>query len=629
MFASDSFLPSAFTDHDPNMPPSAIISPLSLSRMATSPCYFNKSTSNVPGDSLYSPQSSGAVRYPPPSKSSLSSHLLPNGTGGPNSFNGPVSYDHMSRVVSPSHLENNASHNSAAFPPAVRVSPNGMPHPRSVSADAASAPASAQIIRRLAQQNARIREAWEAERKYMEANRERVEEVYKEERMIMEDERLAWEAEKATLLEQISRLKDQVAVMDVDRIRLQGALQRFELEKAGKVAGFTVAVPGTGTQGGGADGSTQLSFPGFSSQPNDARFGLSNGTTERRSTNGSASASVSPTQIRSRFISPGSSRISPSRQPETSPFIPLNPNMQPTTADPVDFLASPKDEEPVPIVDIQIINPQLEGVPLKAPAIQKSTFTDSGPTPENSKCSSRNASPPGDSSKSRRSPTQEHTLEVLAAPEPDRLVMHAGHTPSHSLSVLGTAPGTEVATATGGTGGSTPTLAPTDMSSNPATLCDVRARFDSSDLQDDAYGGPDEPQPTLEATDDVALKGPLMVRNIPAHDEIFFKRLSEKLEDVSSGADAVPTCMKTPSEHEFQDPAEDKENSLAPNRDADAASSDRGSTADRDDLSDSQNKDEEIDVPLKLKKTANFEFTFLGSMIATTSGAPTTTHLLP
>ncbi|GKT66561.1 hypothetical protein ColTof4_04052 [Colletotrichum tofieldiae] len=613
MLASDSFLPSAFTDHDPNMPPSAVISPLSLSRMATSSSYFdNKPASNAPGHSLYSPQSSGAVRYPPQSQSFLSPHLLPNGANGASSLNGAISYDQMSRVVSPSHPENFASHNPSAFPPTVRVSPNGMPHPRSVSADAASAPASAQIIRRLAQQNARIREAWEAERKYMEANRERVEEVYKEERMIMEDERLAWEAEKTTLLGQISRLKEQVAVIDADKIRLQGALQRAELEKAGKVAGVTVAIPGTGTRGGGADGSTELSFPGFSSQPNDARFGFSNGTTERRPTNGSASASVSPAQIRSQFISPGSSRISPSRQPETSPFIPLNPNMQPTTADPVDFLGSPKDEEPVPIVDIQIINPQLEGVPLKAPAIQKSTFTDFGPTPENSKCSSRNASPPGDSAKSRRSPTQEHTLEVLAAPEPDRLVMHAGHTPSHSLSVLGTAPGTEVATAADGTGGSTPTLAPTDMSSNPATLCDVRARSDSSDLQDDVFGGPDEPQPTLEATDDVALKGPLMVRNIPAHDEIFFKRLSEKLEDVSSGADAVPTCMKTPSEDAFEGPTEDKENLLAVKQDADAAS-DRGSTTDRDDASESRSKVEEVDVPLKLKKTINFGAP-LGSM---------------
>ncbi|OLN86018.1 hypothetical protein CCHL11_05249 [Colletotrichum chlorophyti] len=614
MLASDSFLPSAFTDHDPNMPPSAVISPLSLSRMANSPGYFDNkpSTTNVALNPIYSPQSlSGAVRYSPQPHNFLSPHLHPNGAhnmNGVNCHSGPDSHEQMPAILSPTFSDKPAALNPSAVAP-VRITANGMPHPRSVSADAASAPASAQIIRRLAQQNARIREAWEAERKYMEANRERVEEVYKEERVIMEEERAGWDTEKTNLLEQIRLLKEQVAAAEGDKIRLQGTLQRFELERAGKVAGVTVALPGTG-RGGGAAGSTELSLPGFSSHLNDARFGSENGAGERRPTNGSASSSVSPAQIRSQFISPGSSRISPSRQPEFSPFIPLNPNMQPTTADPVDFLGSPKDEEPVPIVDIQIINPQLEGVPLKAPAIQKSTFTDSGVTPDNSKNSSRNPSPTGESGNSRRSPTKEQTIQVLAAPEIDRLVMHAGHTPSHSLSHLGTAPDTEVATAADGTGGSTPTLAPTDMSSNPATLYDVRARDDSSDVQDD--DGTEEPQPTLEAKDDVALKGPLMVRNIPAHDEIFFKKLSEKLEDVSRGSDAVPTCMKESTENLLDGPSEEKENTITIKSDADAAS-DKGLSADEGDGSDTQGKPQEVDIPLKLKKSTNFGAP-LGSM---------------
>ncbi|KAF6844275.1 hypothetical protein CMUS01_01244 [Colletotrichum musicola] len=605
MLASDSFLPSGFTDHDPNMPPSAVISPLSLSRMATSTCYFD-TRSNAPGNPVYSPQSYGAVRHP---QGFLSPNFPPNG------LNGSSPYDPRTATFSPTSLDSLASINPAAAPStAVRVAANGMPHPRSVSADAASAPSSAQIIRRLAQQNARIREAWEAERKYMEANRERVEEVYKEERAIMEEERVEWDLEKSSLLDQIRLLKEQVAAIEGDKTRLQGALQRLELEKAGKVAGVTIALPGTGTRVGGADGSTELSFPGFSSHPHDARFGLTNGAVpgERRPTNGSASASVSPSQIRPQFISPGSSRISPSRQPESSPFIPLNPNMQPTTSDPVDFLGSPKDESPVPIVDIQIINPQLEGVPLKAPAIQKSTFTDSGSTPDNSKCSSRNVSPPGEPGKSRRSPTKEHTIQVLAAPEIDRLVMHAGHTPSHSLSHLGTAPGTEVPTAADGTGGSTPTLAPTDMSSDPATLCDVRARADSSDVKDDVFAnGFHDDEPTLEATDDVALKGPLMIRNIPAQDEIFFQRLSEKLDVVSRGEDAVPTCLKDSTEDLRAGPSEHKGNNPNAKVDADATS-DRGSALDDAD-SESQPKAEEIDIPLKLKKSTNFGAP-LGSM---------------
>ncbi|KAL0937911.1 uncharacterized protein CTRU02_207642 [Colletotrichum truncatum] len=605
MLASDSFLPSGFTDHDPNMPPSAVISPLSLSQMASSSCYFDTtSTSNVAGGSIYSPQPAGAVRH---HQGFLSPNLLPNG------YNGVSPREPRTMPFSPTNLDQLVGQNPpAATSTSVRASANGIPHPRSVSADAASAPASAQIIRRLAQQNARIREAWEAERKYMEANRERVEEVYKEERALMEEERVGWDAEKSDLLDQIRQLREQVAAIEGDKIRLQGALQRYELEKAGKVAGVTVALPGTGNRGGGADGSTELSFPGFSSHLNDARFGLSSGTGKRRPANGSASASVSPSQIRSQFISPGSSRISPSKQPESSPFIPLNPNMQPTTNDAVDFLGSPKDESPVPIVDIQIINPQLEGVPLRAPAIQKSTFTDSGNTPDNSKNSSRNPSPPGESGKSRRSPTKEHTIQVLAAPEPARLTMHAGHTPSHSLSHMGTAPGTEVPTAADGTGGSTPTLAPTDMSSNPATLCDVRTRGDSSDVNDDTFGdGFEEPEPTMEATDDVALKGPLMVRNIPAHDEIFFQRLSEKLEDVSRGEDAVPTCLKESTDDLLAGPSEQKENSLAPKTDADATS-DIGSAADKEEP-ESQPKVEEADIPLKLKQSTNFGAP-LGSM---------------
>ncbi|KAF9872202.1 hypothetical protein CkaCkLH20_10294 [Colletotrichum karsti] len=604
MLASDSFLPSGFTDHDPNMPLSAVISPLSLNRMATSTGYFDdaRSTSNVAATSFYSPQSSDAARYPQGFLSPIT-----NGRNCANGVNGANPYEPRTMTFSPTPT--NLDQLVGLNPAVGRISSNGMPHPRSVSADAAAAPASAQIIRRLAQQNARIREAWEAERKYMEANRERVEEVYKEERALMEEERIEWDAEKSDLLDQIRLLKEQITTIEGDKMRLQGALQRHELEKAGKIAGVTVALSGTGTGtgtrvGGGADGSTQLSFQGISSHPNDARFGLSNcGIGERRPTNGSASASVSPSQIRSQFISPGSSRISPSKQPEFSPFIPLNPNMQPTTNDAVDFLGSPKDEVPVPIVDIQIINPELEGVPLKAPAIEKSTFTDSGNTPDNSKTSSRNVSPPGEPGKTKRSPTKEQTIQVLAAPEIDRLVMHAGHTPSHSLSHLGTAPGTEVPTAADGTGGSTPTLAPTDMSSNPATLCDVRARGESSDVHDDVGDGFDEPEP-MDAMDDIALKGPLMIRNIPAHDEIFFQRLSEKLEDVSRGEDAVPTCLRDSTEDLLAGPSEQNENNLTAHKVDTDATSDIGSSTDIGD--ESRSKVEEVDIPLKLKKSTNF-----------------------
>jgi hypothetical protein len=48
----------------------------------------------------------------------------------------------------------------------------------------------------------------------------------------------------------------------------------------------------------------------------------------------------------------------------------------------------------------------------------------------------------------------------------------------------------------------------------------------------------------LEPADDVPLKGPLMIKNIPAQDEIFWAEVNKKLEPISQGRDAVPTVMR-------------------------------------------------------------------------------------
>ncbi len=56
------------------------------------------------------------------------------------------------------------------------------------------------------------------------------------------------------------------------------------------------------------------------------------------------------------------------------------------------------------------------------------------PSPPIDADNKNNAAPPLD-----RRPSKERTLQMLAANESDRLVMHAGHTPNHSLSFLPTA----------------------------------------------------------------------------------------------------------------------------------------------------------------------------------------------
>ncbi len=57
----------------------------------------------------------------------------------------------------------------------------------------------------------------------------------------------------------------------------------------------------------------------------------------------------------------------------------------------------------------------------------------------------------------------------------------------------------------------------------------------------------DHPEPLLEPSEDVELRGPLMVRNMPAHDEIFFRKLSDKLKKKSAGEKKLPfrLCSKS------------------------------------------------------------------------------------
>ncbi|SPQ19745.1 33a8d350-5139-446f-8693-bfcd99411a06 [Thermothielavioides terrestris] len=306
-----------------------------------------------------------------------------------------------------------------------------------------------QTIQRLLKQNARIRDAWEAERKHLEANRERAEEVYKEERAIMEEERTEWEAERALLLAEIERLHQLVAAL-----------------------------------GGGT-------------------------------------------------------------APAKTPFCEGHPAS--------DFL-KPTDTEagPVPVVDVQDIHPELEGIRIKASSVRKATFTDSASS-NGSKTAGLAGSPPSASTVQRG--RKEQTLQVLAAAEADRLTMHAGHTPSHSLSDLASVPSSGTGTQTSSNGTATPTMPHEVGTTDPAPAKASKEQPASQAANDphpllrpsDAHGQPtdDHPEPMFEPTHDPQLTGPLMVRNMPAHDEIFFQALTDKLEEVSKDDKAaLPAVLK-------------------------------------------------------------------------------------
>lgn len=452
-------------------------------------------------------------------------------------------------------------------------------HPRSVSDGAAGGPSHVHMIRRLVQQNARIREAWEAERKYMEANRERVEEVYKEERALMEEDRVEWEYEKEALLKKIGLLQQQVAGLcgyrgskdDVStkgnaRYAAGGEWNMSPESMRSSASSQGSALPGQRTGGWVGSGELLQRVSSLPPQPISDAASLA---------------------LLHKFGQQAASRFSPSRQPDSSPFIPVTNN---------NGMASPPkaDSTPVPILDVREIIPTSEGISLKVSAVQKTTFSDGPSPPPASKPTSRTPSPPADASNLAvpGRPVRQQTLQVLAAAEVDRLTMHAGHTPNHSISVLPTVAGTTASSS----GQTTPRLQHGDLTDSSAAASSSSEPIEppttrKSETSDDDSNHPEEAG--LDAdTDDKPLRGPLMVRNMPAHDEIFFRRLSDKLEEVSKeGSKAsVPAVLR--------DVVDINDSSDTKHTD----SVDEVAEKAKSDNSDEQ----QIDVPLKLKRNNNF-----------------------
>ncbi|KAG7291537.1 hypothetical protein NEMBOFW57_001556 [Staphylotrichum longicolle] len=524
----------------------------------------------LPSESFWPSRPDGEVRFPFPkltseSSSSLISPLtLPRGVSG--------YFDHVaSKSSAPTQLLP-ASAMGLALTGLSPVANESIPpisfasagYPRSSSADAVSAPSQAQLVQRLVQQNARMREAWEAERKYLEANRERAEEVYKEERALMEEERIGWDAEKAALLQEIARL--------------QQAL--------------------------GWGGGTPLAM---------------NGTLPHAKTPFSNLDLRGGTQAVSR-ISPESSLSSQGRPRIRDLASPRSPNgpSAPTT----DFLKPSEGSEagadPVPIVDVKEIHPELEGIPIKATSVKKATFTDTG-SQNGSTVSSPSGSPPANSDQAK-SPQgkKEQTLQVLAAREADRLTMHAGHTPNHSLSSLATVASSGTASASSNGGDSTPTMPHGGVASSQGTTTAEEGGSAEPVHTADPFSGvtdrhgellTEHPEPIFEPRDDRELKGPLMLRNMPAHDEIFFQKLSDKLQEVSKDDKAaLPAVLKDSAAAKKSvapaDQLKSQAESTSDSQQRETGSDGSGSESDKS--SGKSNDEEDHDVPLKFKKRMNF-----------------------
>ena len=551
---------------------------------------FAPATSYPPASIPY--DSSAHIHNNPPPTSS------PLGISSPTLTSNPFQHQYLPLSHQPHPQSYQVSQPSIPNPASSLI---GVSLSRSVSADAAAPQHSnsAHLVQRLAQQNKSIREAWEAERNYLEANRRRAEEVYQEERIIMEEERTGWDNERSDLHRQTQALMDRIHHLEAEN----SSLRTFVANRSAQAPG--VMSPSSSYTGAIIDRTSppqRYSAPADTSAPRGSSILKSASMSSPPVT--SQASQLSPTgdghSKRPHFVSSDGAPQAPTTVQESSPFIPLDPRMQPQK--PVADFLSPGSQDtdgtPVPIIDVQEIDPKLEGIPLKVTAVSKYTFAG----PSSSKASPATSPPAveqrvepfGSSPPSKRVSSKDSTLQVLRAEESERRTMHAGHTPNHSLSLFPTISATNGSNTTGEpTERTTPTAA---QSSAPTEHNDLQ---DDEDLESPEKGISLEPtttlddlEPTLEPKDDVPLKGPLMLKNIPAKDELFLGALNKKLTTIREGElEGLPTVLLSPQ--------------IEPLQVGSASSASSVPDLSQEDLPNAEAVIEDP-VPLKFKTTNNF-----------------------
>ncbi|KAI1648824.1 uncharacterized protein F4817DRAFT_55667 [Daldinia loculata] len=540
---SDSFLPSSamldpnprsmsFASHLNGHSSTSVISPLSLPRALNNLSYLDESNlSNLsPPDHTHSPSISVIAQ-------SQQQYLSPR----PSSPNG---HRIGAAVASPSLV------------PSTTSSLSNMSNQTLLN-----------LLQRREEQNRKLIENWRAERAHLEASRTRAEEMYQEERAIIDEERMIWIEEKSNLQRDLSEWKKRTEVAEKQRDEMASLLRSMQTQGSqSKISFDGAAEPTMGSLRGG---------------------GLSSAETYSQSSVNFWSPSDGTSPIR---VLPGELHVSEfhgsTTMPESRPFIPLDPRMQgssPGVSSPV------SQQDRVPSIDIQEVIPGLEGIRVRPDIVQKATFTDDKPS--ESSPESILLPVPGAKQESIRTRVvpADLTKETLQAPESDRLTMHAGHTPNHSISLsrLHTVESTEVVNTAGSSGSSTPKCCDAEDKQvqvpekvpNCQTSCCGLGCPKAAEAQDELEDERDK---------DPELKGPLTLRNLPAADEPFLKALNEKLADVITH-DMTPTVLK-------------HGNYFRP-----AASEPIIETGD-DDAHDAREKleEQEQEIPLKLKQSSNF-----------------------
>ncbi|KAH8816758.1 hypothetical protein F5884DRAFT_666503 [Xylogone sp. PMI_703] len=207
-------------------------------------------------------------------------------------------------------------------------------------------------------------------------------------------------------------------------------------------------------------------------------------------------------------------------------------------------------ENPAESIDISLIQPELEGVPIRTSAVAPQ-FVAKVLSPQNalSPIKSPNLHPRGHLDRSVSAPQPRiPALEIIKQPENRRLTMHAGHTPNHSISKLDFL---------SESGNATPTQKQIDQQH--------QEQLEKQAEQQHEQQGLIEPVATvatgheqLDEIDngDVPLKGQLGLTNNGATDDVFLTQLVKKLAEEarkSEGTSPDESALSSTEEDEKED----------------------------------------------------------------------------
>ncbi|KAH0596972.1 hypothetical protein MHUMG1_05280 [Metarhizium humberi] len=643
---SDAFLPSGAIDVPTNG--ASIGGPASHSGFdsSQSPSTMTPSgdalSNHCDGQSVSSPSRHAAIQSPP---------ILNPLSANRSHFNFALAGTHLD-TPSPLNLSNSASPVAAAgaansskakvrgyfHPNSSSLSPpaawdfGGASLARSVSADAAIPPQTPSRLYTGLAGHSSLVENWRIERGNLETLRQKAERLYRDQQSVIDEMSEEWLNERKEMSHLIQGLRERIQRLEGENTVLR------------KFASYTTHVPGlisphNSLQSGSGEANVSHS-PSLASNksppPRPSGRSASEALASLDLPPGLDGASRRPHQFAKQG---GSPCTSPTAAPAHGTHIPISPRIVPRKSVTTDFLSisSPEPNKGVPIIDIQEIDPKLEGIPIKATAVKKSTFHPTSNRPGNI---SEPPHAPEQATGTRKdnhfkqkngisirerlrldrlrsgltplASSQDQTKQILATDESRRLTMHAGHTPNHSLSLFPTMTATESSSAAARSQETTPTAwassgfadqhEGTDLSDDS----DSKPRHGKEDIGEGNQEGDrddDNIEGYLEPSDDVALKGPLMIKNIPAQDEIFWAQVNQRLDPISRGQDALPKVLQSPE-------LEAVRNMLPAALQPPPEDGKKPEEASADLESDEEGEDEkasvEPDVPLKFKNTSNF-----------------------